>query len=124
VTNWFFWLSLVALLATKTADVVSTWCHVGVEGETNPLVRPLFRRLGLRRGIVAVCAVYVVLAVGQYLLVWQVGWPLLLWSNGVLGFVIAWIQWDVARFNSTGRHSAVTRFALRVYTRWGRGSSR
>lgn len=122
--NWFFWLSLVALLVTKAADVVSTWRYIGVDGESNPLVRPVFRRLGLGRGMVAVCAIYVVLAVGQYLLVWQVGWPSLLWGNAVLGFVIAWIQWDVARFNSTGRHSAITGFALRVHHRWGRGSSR
>ena len=121
--NWCFWLSFAALLVTKAADVVSTWRHVGVRGETNPIVRPLFVRFGLGRGMVLVCAVYVVLVVGQYLLVWWFAVPAVVWANSCLGCGVAWVQWDVARFNATGRHSIATRLATRGYARWARWQS-
>jgi hypothetical protein len=118
--NACFWLSLLALLVTKAADVVSTWRHVGVQGESNPIVRPVFQRFGLAGGLMIVCTVYLVFALGQYAVVWWIGHPVLVWGNTLLGFLIAWAQWDVARFNTTRRHSALTRFVLRVYARWSR----
>ena len=108
-------------IATKVADVVSTWRHVGVRGETNPLAAALFRRFGLAWGIVIVSAVYLGIALTQYLCVWWIRWVPLIWANTLLGFAIAWVQWDVARFNSTGRHSRTTRTAMRanlVLGRW------
>ncbi len=120
VMSWCFWLSFVALLATKVADVVSTWRHVGVRGECNPLAAVLFRRVGLAWGIVIVSAVYVGIALAQYLCVWAIGWVPLLWASTLLGFAIAWVQWDVARFNSTGRHSWTTRTAMRASLALGR----
>jgi hypothetical protein len=115
---WFFWLSFAALLVTKAADVVSTWRHVGVRGETNPIARPLFAKFGLGWGMFIVCLIYLVVAGGQYLLVWWTGRPLMLWCNGALGFLIAWVQWDAARFNATGKPSAMIKIAIRGHARW------
>ncbi|MEI7821275.1 MAG: hypothetical protein WCK55_10185 [Verrucomicrobiota bacterium] len=115
-----FWSSLALLSVTKAADVVTTIRHVGEHGESNPLARAWFARFGFTGGLLLVCAIYSVLAVGQYVLVWWtcgiVGRSL----NTVCGLAIAWIQWDVARFNATGRHSRITMLALRAYSRWAR----
>ena len=120
IVSILFWASLALLFATKAADVMTTIRHVGVHGESNPLARAWFARFGLTGGLVVVCAIYTVLAVGQYVLVW--------WScgfvgrllNTVCGLAIAWIQWDVARFNASGRHSRITMLALRAYSKWAR----
>jgi hypothetical protein len=115
---WCYWLSLVALLATKAFDVRSTWCHIGAQAETNPIARSLFSRLGLGRGMAVVCTAYLLLAGSQYLLVWRIGSSALTWANSGLGFFIALVQWQVARFNSTGRATPITRLAMRGHARW------
>jgi hypothetical protein len=73
VMGWCFWSSFAALLATKVADIVSTWRHVGVRGENNAIAAALFRRVGLAWGIVCVSVLYVAIALGQYLCVWGLG---------------------------------------------------
>ena len=115
-----FWTSLCLLFITKAADVMTTIRHVGEHGESNPLARSWFARFGFTGGLVLVCALFTVLAVGQYLLVW--------WScgfagrllNAIGGLAIALVQWDVARLNASGRHSRVTILTLRAYSTWAR----
>lgn len=119
-----FWLSLAALFATKTADVGSTVQHVGPDAESNPLARTWFARFGLKGGLVCVCAVYTVLALGQYALAWWMCGSVDRARNTIAGFVIAWAQWDVARFNATGRHSRFTMMILRGYAAWARWGRR
>jgi hypothetical protein len=48
----------------------------------------------------------------------------LLWANTGLGFAIALVQWDVARFNTTQRHSWVTAAAMRAAMSFARGIER
>lgn len=122
--SFCFWLSFASLLLTKAADVVSTWRHVGVHGETNPIARPLFVRFGLAGGLAIVCAIYLVIASAQYLLVWWTASVPLIWANTVLGFLIAWVQLDVARFNMTGRPSTITRIAGSAHEWWARRRNR
>jgi hypothetical protein len=120
IVSILFWSSLGLLFLTKAADVLTTIRYVGEHGEPNPLARSWFARFGFTGGIVLVCALFLFLALGQYLLVW--------WFCGLTGRVlnaagglfIAWIQWDVARFNASGRHSQVTMLALRAYSAWTR----
>lgn len=120
IVSILFWSSLCLLFITKAADVMTTIRHVGEHGESNPLARRWFARFGFTGGLVLVCALFTVLAVGQYLLVW--------WSCGLVGrllnaiggLAIALVQWDVARFNASGRHSRVTILALRAYSSWAR----
>lgn len=112
-----FWTSFALLLLTKAADVVTTWRHVGVHDEANPFAAALFRRFGLAGGILIVVGLYLVLACGQYLLVWHLGGDLLLLANSLLGLFIAAIQWDVARFNTTRRPSWVTTWLLQLSAR-------
>ena len=121
---WVFWSSFAALLLTKVADVVSTCRHVGGHGECNPLAATLFHRVGLAWGIAIVCVIYVGIALGQYWCVWSIGWLPLLWANSLIGFGIAWVQWDVARFNASGRHSWATRTAMRANLALGRWLAR
>jgi hypothetical protein len=120
IVSILFWSSLCLLFTTKAADVTTTIRHVGENRESNPLARAWFARFGFTGGLVLVCALYSVLAVGQYVLVW--------WSCGIVGrllnamcgLAIAFVQWDVARFNAGGRHSRFTMLALRAYSTWAR----
>ncbi len=110
----------VLLLATKALDVHSTWQHVGVEGELNPLARRWFRRFGLARGLCLVCAVYLLVLAIEFALVWWLDHSLLTWGTVLLGLFIAWAQWDVARFNCTRRHSWFTRRMFVACSAWDR----
>ena len=114
-----FWLSLAALFATKAADVVTTVRHVGADGESNPLARAWFGRFGFTGGLVLVCAIYSLIAGGQYTLVWRFGGAFSRAANALVGFGIAWAQWDVACVKAGKPHSWFTRFALKEYAAWG-----
>jgi hypothetical protein len=119
-----FWLSLAALFATKAADVASTIRYVGSEGESNPLARSWFGRFGFTGGLVLVCVIHVLIAGGQYALVWSFGGAFSRAANALVGFGIAWAQWDVACVNAGLPHSWFTQFALRAYSAWGRWTRR
>lgn len=110
--------SAAALLVTKALDVHSTWHHVGVEGELNPIVRRWFRRFGLVRGLSLACVVYVVVLAVELGFVWWLDNPVLTWGTVVLGAFVSLAQWDVARFNRTRIHSWFTRFTMRFYLAW------
>ena len=107
-----------ALLFTKALDVLSTWHHVGVGGESNPIVRRWFKRHGLARGLILACTVYLVVLAAEIGLVWWLDQPTLTGTTVALGLFIAWAQWDVARFNRTRCHSWFTRLTSRLYCRW------
>jgi hypothetical protein len=115
-----YWLSFALLRATKAKDVMSTICWVPPTAESNPWARRLFMRFGFKGGLLIVSAVFLVIASGQYVLVWIFCAPWVQALNAGLGFFIAWVQWDVARSNATGTHSRITLFALRCYRRWER----
>ena len=84
------------------------------------MVRKWFARFGFTGGIVLVGALYTVLALGQYLLVWESCDSPGRLLNAACGLAIAYVQWDVARYNRSGRHSRVTSMALRAYFAWAR----
>lgn len=111
-------LSLLSLVISKAADFITTVRHVGREGESNPLARRFFHRLGFRRGLVAVAVIWLLIVGLTYGYAWLAGSPLMQWLTSVSGFLIAWAQWDSARFNRTGRASWFTRIALRQYQLW------
>jgi hypothetical protein len=114
----FYWLSFALLLATKVADVISTIRYVPPLAETNPWARKLFSRLGFKAGLAIVSAAFLLIACGQYILVWWFSSRLVQTLNAALGILISWIQWDVARFNRTGIHSRITRRAMTLYCTW------
>lgn len=113
-------LSLIALVVTKVADFVTTVRHVGPERETNPFARRCFDRFGFKGGLVAVAMVWAAIVGATYGYAWLAGGPLTQWATAIMGFGIAWAQWDAARFNRTGRTSWFTRQALTFYHRWTR----
>lgn len=112
-------LSLLALILTKLADIITTVQGIrraggSVAGERNPFARWAFQRWGLGWGIafvmllwcgvVALCYVPAFLAPAWYQIVTALG-----------GFAISWCQWEVARMNATGRHSLLTAWLLNAY---------
>ncbi|MCE9520634.1 MAG: hypothetical protein K8R87_13915 [Verrucomicrobia bacterium] len=110
--------SLLALIATKVADFVTTVRHVGPEAEQNPLARRWFARLGFRGGLVAVALVWIAVVAATYIPVWLWGGWLSRLATAGVGFLIAWAQWDASRFNATGKSTRFTRAMLRVYGWW------
>lgn len=115
--HWLLLISLSLLLLTKLADLWTTVRHVGRHGETNPLARLLFAKVGLAGGLALVMALWTVIVGMVYASAWSApGWIQVV--TAIAGTLIAWIQWDVARFNATHRTSRLTRIAVRAYGKW------
>jgi hypothetical protein len=112
-------LTVIALLWTKALDVLSTWRFVGLHGESNPIARWLFERTGLARGMAIVCTLYIlILGLQIPAVVWfDNSWTT--YGTVALGAFIAFIQYDVARFNRTRRQSVFTGFFLQIFRRFG-----
>jgi hypothetical protein len=110
-------ITAAALLWTKALDVISTWRFIGVHGESNPIARWLFEKAGLAGGMSIVCAIYILLLSTQLGAVVWFNSPWLTFGTVLVGFLVAFIQYDVARFNRTRRHSAMTNFLLRFFMR-------
>lgn len=107
-------LSLLALTVTKAADFITTIRNVGPQAETNPLARMAFRHWGFRGGLVAVGLLWVLIVVLVYGLAFHGGLFLQV-ATAVTGFLVSWAQWDVARFNHTGRNSRFTNMMFRLH---------
>jgi len=109
--------TVAALLWTKALDIISTWRFIGVHAESNPFARWLFEKAGLAGGMSIVCAIYILLLSTQLGAVVWFNSPWLTFGTVLVGFLVAFIQYDVARFNRTRRHSAVTNFLLCFFMR-------
>lgn len=120
MTGLLLALTAMALLATKALDVVSTWQHVGVDGESNPIARRWFQRFGLARGLILASLVYGVILAIEIAWVWWLDRPWLTAGTVVIGLFVSWAQWDVARYNRNRRHSWFTRRVLAAYGAWQR----
>jgi hypothetical protein len=109
-------LSLLCLILTKAADVTTTVRGLrrarGALGvEQNPLARRMFRRLDLTRGMALVLLLWALIAAACYVpAFFAPAWYQAATAAG--GGMVAWAQWDVARANHTGRHSAFTRLLM------------
>ena len=110
-------ITAAALLWTKALDVISTWRFIGVRGESNPIARWLFEKAGLAGGMSIVCALYILILSTQLGAVLWFNSPRLTFGTVLVGLLVAFIQYDVARFNRTRRHSAMTNFLLRFFMR-------
>jgi hypothetical protein len=115
-TALFF--SLIALVLTKAADFWTTLRYVGPEAECNPLARKLFNQFGFKGGLVLVVLIWAIIVAAAYGYAWWLGSSWERWLTAATGFVIAWAQWDAARFNATGHASWLTRRALVLYHWW------
>ena len=72
-------LSLLSLVISKAADFITTVRHVGQEGESNPLARRLFHRLGFRGGLIAVVMIWLLIVGFTYGYVWFAGSQFMQW---------------------------------------------
>ena len=116
-THWLLLLSLGLLLVTKLADVWTTVRHVGRHGESNLLARRWFDRFGFAGGLAVVMCIWSVIVGMVYVSAWSApGW--IQASTAIAGTAVAWVQWDVARFNATRRPSRLTRITMRAYGGW------
>ena len=118
IAKFLLWLSLLALVVTKVADFVTTIRHVGPNAESNPLARLGFRQLGFRGGLVMVAVLWVLMVAVTYGTVIWFGGVAMRMATATTGFLVAWAQWDAARFNRTGRTTRFTRAVLRGYSAW------
>lgn len=110
-------ISLGLLLLTKLADLWTTVRHVGQQGESNLLARALFAKDGFAGGLAVVMGLWAVIVGMVYVSAWSAPeWIQMM--TAIAGTVVAWLQWDVARFNATRRSSRLTRIAMRAYGRW------
>lgn len=109
--------SLVLLVLTKLAVILTTVRHVGQDGESNPLARSLFRRVGFGGGLALVMLLWTLIVAIVYATAWNSpGW--MQWATVLSALFISWVQWDVARFNAMRRPSRITRWAALAYQRW------
>ena len=110
-------ISLVLLLATKLADVWTTVRHVGRHGESNPLARVLCAKVGFAGGLVVVMVLWAAIVRMVYVSAWSSPrWIQVI--TAIAGTAVAWVQWDVARFNATRKSSRITQLAVQAYGRW------
>jgi hypothetical protein len=110
--------SLTALVLTKAADFWTTLRHVGPEAECNPLAQKLVHQFGFKRGLVVVALIWAIIVAAAYGYAWWLGSSWERWITASTGFVIAWAQWDAARFNAAGNASWFTCRALALYRWW------
>ncbi len=121
MTRLLLLLSLLALVVTKIADILTTIRGVGrmgsVDGEGNPFARFLMRRCGLIGGMVLVMVLWCLVVAACYFPAWFAPtWYQIVTTLG--GLLIACAQADVARANATGRHSAFTCWMQGVFYQW------
>jgi hypothetical protein len=109
-------LTVITLLWTKALDVLSTWRFVGLHGESNPIARWLFEKTGLAGGMAIVCALYILILGLQIAAVVRFDNPWTTYGTIALGAFIAFIQYDVARFNRSRHHSAMANMLLRFFS--------
>jgi len=117
IKMWLLTLTGVLLFSSKALDIISTYRKINQQGEVNPLAKWVFDKFGLKGGMVAVAVVYtgIVLVIG-YQLTLETN-PILIYTTLSGGLIIAAIQFDVARANTTGKHSTLTNALIRLFSR-------
>jgi hypothetical protein len=116
----FFWLTAVAVLVTKFADLWTTWRFVGAEAETNPIGRFLFRRIGVLPGLVLVGVVVLAVVAVTYGGAAASGSVVAQVLVATYGGFVSVVQAAVAHHNATGRANAVTRVVMNAHRRIAR----
>ena len=113
---WLLTLTGVLLVSSKTLDIISTYRNIHQQGEANPLAKWVFDKFGLTGGMIAIALLYtaIVLVIG-YQLTLETN-PILVYTTLSGGLIIAAIQFDVARANTTGKHSPLTKALIRVFS--------
>ena len=112
-------ISLILLSISKLADLWTTVRYVGKQGESNPFARLLFAKIGFAGGLAVVMLIWGLIVGLVYVSAWSApGWIQVV--TAILGTFVAWVQWDVARFNATRKSSRLTRFAARAYGAWAK----
>ena len=117
ITHGLLIFSLVALVASKLADLWTTIRYVGAARELNPFARRLFARIGFTGGLGVVMALWLAIVVAVYVQAWKAQ-PWMRIIVGTVGVLVAWVQYDVAKFNAGGERSRLTQMALRAFTWW------
>ena len=117
VESWMLAITGVLLLWSKALDVISTYRHIATSGEANPLAQWLFRKLGLRWALVAVSLVYIaIIALSGAIIITETN-PVVIYSVVITGLFVSAVQFDVARANTTGKHSTLTKMLVRLFSR-------
>ena len=117
VELWMLAITALLLLSSKALDVISTYRHIATSGEANPLAQWLFHKLGLRWALVAVSLVYIaIIALSGAIIITETN-PIVIYSVVITGLFVSAVQFDVARANTTSKHSKLTKALLSVFSR-------
>lgn len=117
IKMWLLTLTGILLFSSKALDIISTYRNIDQQGEANPLAKWVFDKFGLMGGMIAIALVYtgIVLVIG-YQLTLETN-PILVYTTLFGALIIAAIQFDVARANTTGKHSPLTKALIQVFSR-------
>ncbi len=117
IKMWLWTLTGTLLFSSKALDIISTYRNIDRQGEANPLAKWVFDKFGLMGGMIAIALLYtaIVLIIG-YQLTLETN-PILIYTTLSGGLIISAIQFDVARANTTGKHSKLTKALSRVFSR-------
>ena len=117
VELWMLAITAVLLVWSKALDIISTHRHIATKREANPLARWLFLTLGLRWALVAVSFVYIaIIAVAGAIIISETN-PVVIYSVVITGLFVSAVQFDVARANTTGKNSTLTKMLVRLFSR-------
>ena len=123
LTQILLLISLILLSISKLADLWTTVRYVGNYGESNPFARGLFARVGFIGGLAVVMLIWGLIVALVYVSAWAApGWIQVV--TAIFGTFVAWVQWDVARFNATRKSSRLTLLAARAYGAWAKMAGR
>ena len=116
IKMWLLTLTGILLFSSKALDIISTYRNIDQQGEANPLAKWVFDKFGLMGGMIAIALLYtaIVLVIGYQLTLET--HPILVYTTLSGALIIAAIQFDVARANTTGKHSTLTKALIRVFS--------
>ena len=116
VIETLFAASCGLVVATKLADLWTTWRNVDSSSETNPFGALLFRRTNVGVGVLVVGLLAAAIIGVSYGTAWAMG-PAAQLAVAALGVPIAVVQGAVAWTNHTRRFNGITRRIRRLYNR-------
>lgn len=106
------------LITSKFFDCYTTLKFYEVRGEErNPIARLLFTRVGVKKGIYLVFILSLLIIIAVTYAAFSINFLIYKISYIIIGGVISYIQFSVAKYNSTGKNNFIIRLIATAYNR-------